>query len=304
VKSLRSWTLLQDLRTAKCATLEGTLGISVNMAGNVPSWKGDANLPLAAGRAAEAATLAVAESLLTGLETASGVEPTRAPDAGRASGHGHLSAQAQEPGLPVLAALPVAVPAIHGKDSLGMPEDWFEPSAPARITSGPGIIEPADRAQSIPANPQVSARLEATRMVEGPYAGAIDSGQQTRSNQVGFETVQVQSLAAGAALGAVLAKGPPEVYRLQGTGIRRGDELMEEIPLLFAPVHAEPQPPASRMRFKGVVVNGLLMLGAVLVATLSLNDLPGIEMMEVAAAVLAILGVLCLIFRWARPGRP
>ena len=284
------------------------MGISVNMAGNVPSWKGDASLPHAAGRAADVASQADAESLLTGLGAASGVELTRVPSAGRAAGHGHVSALAQGPGLPVLATPPVEVHATLGKASLGMPEDWYESSLPARITSGPGILQPADRAQSIPADPQVSSRLEATRMVEGPYAGAIDSGQPIRSNQVGFETVQVQSLATETTLGAVFAKAVPEVYRPQGPGIQLDDKLMDEIPLLFAPVPVEPQPPSPRMRFKAVVVNGMLMLAvvlvAVLVAALNLKDLPSIEMMELAAVVLAILGVLCLIFRWARSRRP
>jgi hypothetical protein len=299
---------LQDLRAGGRVAPEGTLSISVNLAGNVPSWKGDANLPLAAGRAAEVASLADAESLLTGLETASGGEPTRMPNAGHASGHGQVSAQAQEPGLPVLSALPVTAQATHGKDSLGMPEDWFESSVLEKKISGAGAIEAADPAQPTRANQQVSSRLDATRMVEGLFAGGVDSGRQIRSNQVDFETVQVQSLAAEVKLGAVFAKTSPEVYRLQGPGIRPDDKLMEEIPLLFAPVPVEPQQTPLRMRFKAVVVNGVLMLGAVLVAilvaTLNLKDLPSIEMMELAAAVPFALGALYLIFRWARPRRP
>jgi len=46
------------------------------------------------------------------------------------------------------------------------------------------------------------------------------------------------------------------------------------------------------------------VLAAVLVAALNLKDLPSIEMMELAAVVLAVLGALCLLFRWARPRRP
>lgn len=284
------------------------MGISVNLAGNVPSWNEGANLPLAAVRAAEAASLEVVESLLTGLGAGSGVEPARAPDAGRGAGHRQVSTQAQEPGLPVLSAQPVAVRALPGRDSLGMPEDWFESSVPAKNTSGAGAIEAADPAQSVPATPQVSSKLEATRSVEGLFPGAINPGRQLSSNQVDFETVQVRPLTAEATLGAVLAKAAPEVYRTQAPGTRPSNQLMKEIPLLFAPVPVEPQPPAPRMGFKAVVVNGMLMLAAVLaavlVAALNLRDLPSIEMMELAAAVLAVLGVLCLIFRWAWPRRP
>jgi lysozyme family protein len=83
---------------------------------------------------------------------------------------------------------------------------------------------------------------------------------------------------------------------------------MNEIPLLFAPIPVEPQQAPMRMRFKAIMVNGMLMLAAVLAAilvgTLNLKDLSSAESMELAAAVLAILGVLYLIFRWARPRRP
>jgi len=305
VRNLRTWAAVQDLRTGGSAAPEGTLSISVNLAGSVPSWNEDANLPLAAVRAAEVASLAGVESLLTGLEAASGVEPARVPDAGRAAVHGRASAQTPEPGLPALSAQPIATRALPGNNSLGMPVDWFESSLPAKNASNAGIIELADPAQSVRANPQVSSRLDATRMVEGLFAGGVDSGRQIRSNQVDFETVPARPLTAEAMQGAVLAKVAPEVRLSQGPGIQPGDRLMKEIPLLFAPLPVEAQQAPLRMRFKAVVVNGILMLGAVLlailVATLSLKDLPGVEMMELAAAVLAILGVLCLIFRWARP---
>jgi hypothetical protein len=42
------------------------------------------------------------------------------------------------------------------------------------------------------------------------------------------------------------------------------------------------------------------VLGAILLGTLNLRDLPSIETMEMAAGALAILGVLYLIFRWTR----
>jgi hypothetical protein len=61
------------------------------------------------------------------------------------------------------------------------------------------------------------------------------------------------------------------------------------------------------MRFNAVLIRGLLMLGAVLAALLvvtpNLNDLPIVELMERAAVVLAVLGVLYLIFRGARSSR-
>lgn len=302
MKVPRTWAALQGQRTGSSAAPKGTLSISVNLAGSVPSRNQDANLPLAAGLAAEAASLAMVESLLTGLEPAL----TRAPDNGRVAVQGQVSTQAPVPGLPALSAQPVTARPLPGKDSLGLPEDWFESSVPAKNASG--AIEAPDPAQSIRANPQVSSRLEAIRLAEGHVADAIDPGRQLSSNQADFETVPVRPLTTDTALGAVLAKAAPEVHRPQGSSVQPGDRLMSEIPLLFAPVPVEPQQVFPRMRFKAVLVNGMLMLAAVLlavlVATLSLNDVPGIEMMELAAVVLAILGVLCLIFRWARPRRP
>jgi hypothetical protein len=281
------------------------LSISINLAGSVPSWNADANLPFAAGCAAEAVSLAVVESLLTGPEAAPDAASARVPDAGLAATQGQVPAQAGAPGLPVLSAQPVAARALGGRDSLGMPEDWFESSVPVKNIAGASLIEAADPAQLTHAGPQASSRLDATRPVEGLLTAAIEPGRQVRSNQVDFETVPVQSLAAELTAGTVAAKAALEAHRPYWPGIQSGDPLAREIPLLFAPVPPEPQPAPLPIRFRAVVANGVTMLGAVLAAilvgTLNLKSLQGIERMELAAAVLAIPGALYLIFRWARP---
>ena len=245
------------------------------------------------------------ESLLTGPEAASGAASARVPDAGLAATQGQVPAQAGAPGLPVLSAQPVAARALGGRDSLGMPEDWFESSVPVKNIAGASLIEAADPAQLTHAGPQASSRLDATRPVEGLLTAAIEPGRQVRSNQVDFETVPVQSLAAELTAGTVAAKAALEAHRPYWPGIQSGDPLAREIPLLFAPVPAEPQPAPLPIRFRAVVANGVTMLGAVLAAilvgTLNLKSLQGIERMELAAAVLAIPGALYLIFRWARP---
>lgn len=309
-KDLRTRTAAPDLRTGRSTAPEGTfgaLGISVNLAGSVPSWNGDASLPLAAGRAAEAASQAVVESVLTGSEAASGAEPTGVPDAGRTATQGQVAAQATEPGLPVLSAQPIAVRPLRGIGSSGMPEDWFESSLPAKDASGAGVMEPTGPAQSIHANLQASSRLDATRLVEGLYTGMVDSGKQLRSNQVDFETVPIQFLAAEATAGAVLAQAAAERNRLEWPRTQLDDPLMKQIPLLFAPIPVEPQQGPMRVRFKAVVVNGILTSGAVLatllLATLDLKDLSGIETMELAAGGLALVGALLLILRCVRPRR-
>ncbi len=80
---------------------------------------------------------------------------------------------------------------------------------------------------------------------------------------------------------------------------------MREIPLLFAPVPAEPQLGSIGVRFKAVVINGMLTLGAILAVilatTLDLKDLNNVRM--AILIVLAAISTLYLIFRWVRPRR-
>jgi hypothetical protein len=101
---------------------------------------------------------------------------------------------------------------------------------------------------------------------------------------------------------AVVAKTAIGWHRAEWPGTRVDDQLMEEIPLLIAPSPVAPQPAPMQMRFKAVVVNGVLTLAAVvaavLVATFSRKDLAGIAMTGLAA--LAVIGALYLILRRAR----
>jgi hypothetical protein len=281
------------------------LGISVNLAGSGSSWNEDVNLRLGAARLAEVASLAIAESVLTGLEAMSGAESTGTPVADRGAALGQAPVQVREPSSPVLPADPIAAGALRGKDSLGMPEDWFESSSPAKNTSRVNVLEPATTAPFLHANLKTGSPLDAPRLVEGFATGATNPDRPLRSNQADFETVPVQPLTAEAASGAVAAKAAAEWHRPAWRSIQPDDQLMKEIPLLFAPVPVEPQQSAIPMRLKAVVVNGLLMAGAILAAilvgTLSLKDLPSVSRMELAAAALAIIGALFLIFR--RMGR-
>lgn len=281
------------------------MSISVNLAGSGPSWNQDPNPPLAAGRAAELASLAAVESLLTGLEPGTGVEPTPVPDAAGAAAQRQVSAQAAAPGLPELSAGPAAVRALGGKNSLAMHEDWFESSQPVKTTFGAGALELADAAQSIHTSLNLSSRLDPSRPLEGLVAGAVDPGRQLRSNQVDFETVPVQILSGEAKAAAVVAHTALGGHHPNWPRNQSGDQLMREIPLLFAPVPVEPQQTPPHICFKAVLVNGMLLvaavLGAILVGTLNLRNLPSLENIELAAAVLVLLGVLYLIFRWARP---
>lgn len=294
--------------------VEGTLNISVNPAGSLPPWNADANLALAAGRAAEVASLTAVETLVTGPEVASGTAPVRVPDPSSAAAQGQIFAQTGAPGLPVhsaqsiavrASAQPDAIRALPGSDSLEMPEDWFESSMPVKNAPGLGATQPAGPAQFTHASLNLSSRLDGARLVDGLFAGTAEPGRQVRSNQVEFESIPVQILSAEATAGARAAHAALGGHRADWPPMQEGDQLMNEIPRLFAPVPVEPQLDSIPMQFKAVVVNGILMLaavlGAILLGTLNLRDLPSIETMEMGAGALAILGVLYLIFRWTRP---
>jgi hypothetical protein len=277
------------------------LNLSVNLPASVPLWNEGANQPLAAGHAAELASLIEVQSLVTGPDAASGAAPARVPDSDSAAAQGQVSAQASAPGLPVSPAGAIAAHALAGKAGLALPEDWFESSVPVKNIAAPGMIEAGGSTQLSHPGLNLGPRLDATRLNQGLLAGAIDPGRQLRSNQVEFEAVPVQVLSREVTTGALAAHAAAGWYRPEGPRIQPGDQLMNEIPLLFAPIPVEPQQASIQMRFNAVLIRGLLMLGAVLAALLvvtpNLIDLPIVELMERAAAVLAVLGVLFLIFR-------
>jgi hypothetical protein len=276
------------------------LNLSVNLTGSAPSLNEDVSLRLAAVRTLEIAALAGTDSLLAGLETASDAGAAMTPDAARGGTPRQMTAQALTPNLPVLPAGPIPARALHGKDSVGLPaEDWFESSLPAEKISGSGVMESAGLAQILHANLKVSPRLD-----EASFTRANEAMPQLSIKEMDAKTVSVPFLTTEAKAEAMVARVAPEWNRREWQGIKQDDQLMREIPLLFAPVPLEPQQTPVRMRFKAVVVNGLLMLGAILAAilvgTLTLKDLPSVKTMELAAVALAVVGALYWMRRWVK----
>lgn len=279
------------------------MSLSVNPIGSAPSLNEDLSLRLAAVRTMEIATLAGAESVLAGLETGMDAGPAWTPGAARAGVPQQGTTQALTPNLPVPPAGPISARAVHGRDSLGIPaEDWFESSVPAEEMTDAREMGPAGLAQSIHANVKVSPGLD-----EVSFTRAGEPVQQLSLKEMDSKTVLVPFLTAEAKTEAVLARATPEWNRREWQGIGRDDQLLREIPLLFAPVPLEPQQTPVRMRFRTVVGNGMLMLGAVLAAilagTLNLKDLPSMKTMELAAVALAVLGALYWILRWVKQRR-
>jgi hypothetical protein len=154
-------------------------------------------------------------------------------------------------------------------------------------------------AQTSHVNLKVGPQLD-----EASFTRANEPELQLSIKEVDSKTVPVQFLKTEATAGMVVATATPEWRRPAWQGIKLDDQLMREIPLLIAPVPLEPQQTPMRMRFKAVVVNGMLMLGAVLAAilvgALNLKDLPGIKMMELAAVAVAVVGALYRILRWVK----
>lgn len=287
------------------------MNLSVNLAGNIPPWNDDVNLRDTTTRAVEVASQAVVDSVLADLETASGAATTGTSGTDRNGTPEHVLAQTQAQDLPALPAEPVTARAVRGTNSFGIPvEDWFESSLSTKDASGTDIMESAGLAKSglTGLSPEVVAASMARSLSdEGIGTRAITSERQLNLYGVDSQTVPIQPSATETAAAAVIAKATQEWRHPEWPGIRQADKLMKEIPLLIAPVPVEPQLAPERMRFKTVVISGMLMLGAVLAAilvtTLNLKDLPMIQMMKLAAAALAIIGTLYLILRWARPHR-
>ena len=271
--------------------------ISINPAGAVPSaplWGNEVNPRVAAQISSEI----VVSAALDGLEAKPGSGHTRSPGADRGGISGQIPVQAGEPDFPLLPTQPVAARAPHGIDRAGTPpEDWFESSMPAKEIADARGLEPPAPAPLLHADLKVSARLDGVAI-----AGASGPGQQLSANPLDARTVPVQPLTMAATSEAVVAKAAIGWHRADWPGTRVDDQLMDEIPLLIAPAPVAPQPSPVLMRFKAVVVNGLLMLGAVvaavLVATLSRKDLGDIAVTGLAALV--VIGALFLILRWAR----
>jgi len=296
------------------------LSLSVNPAGSVPPWNGDATLRLVA---AQLASQAAAGSVLLDLEAAFGAAPMRVPGADPRGASGPLSAPLTGPALPMLPDDPMAAspsPGSRATDGLGLPEDWFESSVSA--TSGAEMPEHAELAPSAAPtklilidNMHLAAQEDSitpsaapTKIIHAelkvgpwleqvPNTAAVEPGRQSSIAKTAFESLPVQALSAESAAGVVITRSAPEWSRPNWPDIKLEDQRMKEIPLLLVPPAVQLHAASLRIRFKAVVVDGTLTLGAVLaaalVATLNLENLPSVKTMAlVAAAAAVILGAL------------
>lgn len=274
----------------------GILSLSINLAGSVPPLGDEVSLRLAA----QIASATDAGAALSDLDSGGSGGLS---ESNRGGTPGQVPPQAGQPGLPALIAQLNAARASHGMDSLGMPpEDWFESSLPAEHASGATASESAASAQLIRGS-LIHADLRA--LDGGLGAGAIVPGQALSNYGVDSRTLPLQLLTAAATAETVTAKAAQGWHRPERSDLRLDDQLMREIPLLFAPVPAEPQLGSLGVRFKAVVINGMLTLGAILAVilatTLDLKDLNNVRM--AILIVLAAISTLYLIFRWVRPRR-
>ena len=323
----------KGLRTGRRAAPKGFVSLSVNPAGSVPPWNGDATLRLAAAQLASQAAAGVA---LPDLDAAFSAAPAWVPGADPGGTPGQRSAVLTGPDLPALPADSIAspLPGLPVVDRSGLPEDWFESSTPvasdADVPEAAELAPPATSVKPILSDDEplaaqedsitpsaVSAILIHADLKTSPWLGqslppaAIDPQRQPSIVKTAFETLPVQTMAAEAAAGAVITNSAPEWSRLNWPGLKLEDQRMREIPLLLVPPAVQLQAASLRVRFKAVVVDGTLTLGAVLAAvlvvTLNLENLPSVKTMALgAAAVVVILGalyqILFLMLGKATPG--
>jgi uncharacterized RDD family membrane protein YckC len=290
--------------------------------------------------AAEIASQAAAGPALPDLATASDAGPAWPPGTPGGGVPGQLPAQTPGADLQALVANPAAGGSLavsHGSDRLGLPEDWFESSAPAKVTSGVEVTEPAEAAPSaVPSRPILAddmilalqkdfitpsaafakfihGDLKANPWLEQAVnTAAMEPERQSSGiDRTVMESLPAQFLMAEAAAAAVVARTAPEWPHPGWPGLNLEDQRMREIPLLIAPPAVKLQPALLRVRFKAVVVDGALTLGAVLAATLAatlnLEGLPGMKAMALGVAAAAVLfaalyQILFLTLSKATPG--
>jgi uncharacterized RDD family membrane protein YckC len=144
----------------------------------------------------------------------------------------------------------------------------------------------------------IHADLKASPWLEqGLNPAAIEPQRPSSVGNAAFEALPLQSLTAEVAAGAMLARSAPAWPSANWPELKLEDQRMRELPLLIAPLAVPLQPALLRVRFKAVVVDGTLTLGAVLaatlVATLNLEDLPSFKVIALSAtATAAILAAL------------
>lgn len=247
--------------------------------------------------AAQIAYLAVAGTALSDLESGGG--PTGTPEANHGGTSGQVPVQAGGPGVPTLPAQSIAVRASSEIEKSGMPlEDWFESSLPMHRASSSDVSKPAVPAQLIHAS-LVHADLKV--LDGGPNTGVIAPEQPLSNHGADSQSLTHQLPTTE----AMTAKAGLEWTQTEQSVMNLDDQLMREIPLLFAAVPLEPQQESIGVGFKTVVVNGMLALGAVLtVIVLTKLDLVHLHSVwTVVLTVLAAIGTLYLILRSGRPRR-
>ena len=247
--------------------------------------------------AAQIDPVAIAGAALSDLESGGG--STGTPESNHGGTPGQVPVQTGETGLPTIPAQSNAARGSREIEKLGMPlEDWFESSLPTDHASGSDVSKPAVAAQL---NHPSLIHADLKVLDRGLNTGEIAPGQPLNIFGSDPRTFTHQLPTAE----AVTAKTVLESHQPERSGTRSDDLLMREIPLLFAPVPIEPQQGSMGVGFKTVVVNGMLMLGAVLavilLTTLDLKGLSGIQM--TVLTVLAAFGTLYLFLRRARRHR-
>jgi len=251
--------------------------------------------------AAKIASAALSGVALTDLESGSGTIGT--PEVNHGGTPGQVPVQTGETGLPRLPAQSYVARGSREIERLGMSlEDWFESSLPTEHASGSDVSKPAVPTQLNHAS-LIHADLKA--LDGGLNTGEIAPGQPLNIFGGDPGTLTHQLPAAKATAEAVTAKAALESHQPGRSGMGLDNRLMKEIPLLFAPVPLEPQQESIGMGFKAVVMNGMLMSGAVLaVILLTTVDLEDLHIARAAVlTVLTAIGVLYLILRRVRRHR-
>lgn len=281
----------------------------------------------AAVRAAEAASRAAleaqaaAESVLSGLEAASGKQSMREPEVSVAPAPEQVPEPAWEARVePVRSAapqarqiplrqpygicweqdMPVRPPAhlaareVPGPGVLDLPlTGWGETAQSAQDAQDAEAIEPVEPAKPIPANliefPRelVAARKARPRRVEGPYAVSQPEAQLSIF-EVDPGSISTQPAAADSMTEPVAHEWSGIELEAQTPDEAAHAEAAAPLPLQLAPMS---------LRLMAFVVDGALIAGALLaaaaVAMQKVNELPTMKEIEMgAAAALAVFGAL------------
>ena len=270
----------------------------------------------AAVRAAEAASWAaleaqaVAESVLAGLEAASGVEPGRErevrgagvqepaweltvdplqpgprPGAHSAPHSARQSSQRQtfeirwDADMPVREADPAGRRALHGPSLFEVPaEGRWETTPEAQDVLCNEDIEVVEPAQPIPANliefPRelVATRKVRPRRAEGPFAAAIETVGQLSIFEVDPGSISIEPETAGGVAEATAAWTGPEWSGMELDAEPVAETANEAASVAAAAAVAAVQLAPMSRRLMAAVVDGALIMGAFLAAAMVAMD--------------------------------